>query len=297
MTRTIVVFGGTGFLGRRVVRSLLDHQFAVRVASRHPERGKPVFSDELSRLEFVRADIDDDASAKDALSGMFGVVNAVSLYVERSGQTFHSVHVEAAERVARHARELGVERLVHLSGIGANPVSPSRYIRSRGEGENAVRAAFPTATVIRPAVMFGLDDAFLTPLTGLLRKFPVFPMFGDGSTRLQPAYVEDVGEAIARAFDAAQADTIYEFGGPRTYTYKELLQTVGRRLGLQRTLVPVPFMVWQALAFFAEFLPRPPITRNQIELMRVDNVASHARPGFSALDIAPHGIETVLAAK
>jgi NADH dehydrogenase len=145
--------------------------------------------------------------------------------------------------------------------------------------------------------MFGPDDALLTPLTGLLRKFPVFPMFGNGRTRLQPAYVDDVGEAIARACDAAQAETAYEFAGPRVYTYKDLLRTVSRHFGLRRTLIPVPFMIWQALAFFAELLPRPPITRNQVELMRVDNIASHACPGFDALGIEPHGIETVLAAK
>jgi NADH dehydrogenase len=205
------------------------------------------------------------------------------------------VHVEAAERVARHARDLWVERLMHVSGIGADAASSSRYIRSRGEGENAVRNAFPAATIIRPAVMFGPDDAFLMPLTGLLRKFPVFPLFGDGSTRLQPVYVDDVGEAVARTCEAAQVETIYEFAGPRAYTYKDLLRTVSRRLGLRCSLVPVPFVMWQALAFLAELLPRPPITRNQIDLMRVDNIASDACPGFSALGIEPRGIEAVLA--
>src|SRR5438270_5835369 len=188
VTRTVAVFGGTGFLGRRVVQHLLDHQFAVRVASRHPERGKAIFHDKTSALELVRADISEDAPTIAAVAGTFGVVNAVSLYVERRNQTFHSVHVVAAERVARHARNSGVSRLAHVSGIGADAASPSSYIRSRGEGENAVRAAFPAATVIRPAVMFGPDDAFLTPLTGLLRKFPLFPVFGRGRTMLQPAY-------------------------------------------------------------------------------------------------------------
>ena len=142
--------------------------------------------------------------------------------------------------------------------------------------------------------MFGPDDAFLTPLIGLLRRFPVFPLFGGGETRLQPAYVEDVAEAIARTFDAAQAETAYELAGPRVYTYKELLQTVQRHLGLRRALIPVPFAMWQTLAFCAELLPQPPITRNQVELMRLDNVASPGRPGFGTLDIAPQGLEAVL---
>jgi NADH dehydrogenase len=145
--------------------------------------------------------------------------------------------------------------------------------------------------------MFGPDDAFLIPLTGLLRKLPLFPMFGKGRTLLQPAYVEDVGEAIARIFAAAQAEPVYELAGPRTYTYKELLQKISNNLGLRRALVPVPFMMWQSLALLAEFLPKPPITRNQVELMQADNVAASGSSGFGALGIEPHGIDTVLAAK
>jgi NADH dehydrogenase len=293
----VVVFGGTGFLGRRIVRHLLDHGHAVRVASRHPERGKSIFATNPPLLELVRADIGEEASTRDAVKDAFAAVNAVSLYLERSDQTFHSVHVDAAERLARHAREAGVARLVHVSGIGADPASSSPYIRSRGEGEHAVRAAFPEATIVRSAVMFGPDDAFLTPLTELLRKFPVFAVFGRGDTRLQPAYVEDVGEAIARIVNAPQAEALYELAGPRIYSYQELLETVGTHVGLRRAFVPVPFVIWQGLAYIAELLPRPPITRNQVELMRIDNVASAAWPGFGALGIEPSGIERVLAAR
>ena len=295
MARKVVVFGGTGFLGRRVVLHLLDHGFAVRVASRHPQRGERIFRDKTSALELVEADIYEDTSTRAAVMNTFGVVNAVSLYVEQGSQTFHSMHVEAAARVASHSRNSGVVRLVHVSGIGADAGSTSPYIRSRGEGENAVRAAFADAIIIRPSVMFGPDDAFLTPLTGLLRKFPVFPMFGRGQTTLQPAYVEDVGEAMARIFDAAQAETVYELAGSRIYTYRELLQMVSNRIGVRRALVPVPFAMWQILASFAEFLPEPPVTRNQVELMKIDNVASTACPGFVALGVVPHGIEAVLA--
>ena len=294
VSRKIVVFGGTGFLGRRVVRQLFQHHFAVRVAVRNPERGNTIFSDQPSAPELVHADISEDASIRNSVADSFGVVNAISLYVERGNQTFHSVHVEAAERLAKYSRELGAARLVHVSGIGADSASSSPYIRSRGEGENAVSSAFPASTIIRPAVMFGPDDTFLTPLIGLLRKFPVFPMFGAGQTMLQPASVEDVGEAIARTFDVAKPEAVYELAGPRIYTYKDLLQTVSNRLGLRRGVVPVPFVIWQTLALFAEFLPQPPITRNQVDLMRIDNVASPACSGFAALGIEPHGMETVL---
>jgi uncharacterized protein YbjT (DUF2867 family) len=293
--KKVVVFGGTGFLGRRVVRHLLDHAYVVRVASRHPERAKNIFSTDPPLLELIWADIAEVASIREAVRDAFAAVNAVSLYVERGNQTFHSVHVEAAESLARCAREAGVERLVHVSGIGADPASPSPYICSRGEGEHAVHAAFPEATIVRSAVMFGPDDVFLTPLIGLLRNLPVLPVFGRGETRLQPAHVEDVAEAIARIIDGQQAQALYELAGPRIYTYKELLEAISNHLGLRRAFVPVPFGAWQALAYFAEFLPRPPFTRNQIELMKVDNVASTEYPGFGALGIQASGIEAVLA--
>jgi uncharacterized protein YbjT (DUF2867 family) len=292
--RKVTVFGGAGFLGRRVVQHLLDHGFAVRVASRHPERSAQVFSNTSSALEFVRADVGDEGSVMTAVAGAFGVVNAVSLYVERGNQTFRSVHVEAPARVAKHSRALGVQRLA-VSGIGADARSLSAYIRSRGEGETSVRAAFSATTIIRPAVMFGPDDAFLTSLMKMLRMFPIFPMFGRGRTALQPSYVEDVAEAIVRAFDAPEAGMVYELGGPRIYSYEQLLRTVCAHLGVRRILIPVPFIAWQGLAFVAEMMPAPSVTKNQVELMAVDNVASSTHPGFRALGIDPRGIEVVLA--
>ena len=157
----------------------------------------------------------------DVLAGAYAAVNAVSLYVERGQETFHSVHVEAAERVAVQAHRVGVERLAHVSGLGADAASPSLYIRKRGEGELAVKAAFTDAILIRPAVMFGPDDAFLTTMLALLRRLPIYPMFGHGRTRLQPAYVEDVAEAIARALQRTQTHAItFECGGPHVYSYE-----------------------------------------------------------------------------
>ena len=285
----ICVLGGTGFLGRRIVRRLRDHGHTVRIASRHPQRTRSPIADE--RLQSIRADIEDGGSLAEALAGTQGVVNAVSLYVERGNTTFRSVHVEGAARVAREARRGGVERLIHVSGIGADPGSDSPYIRSRGEGELAVKSAFPDATIVRPAVMFGPDDAFLHTTLTLLRRLPAFPMFGRGRTRLQPADVEDVAEAIARAFD--QDRPRYELGGPRIYTYEDLLRTVAQRAGLKPVLVPVPFPFWQALAWVGELLTHPPITRNQVELMRLDNIAG-SEPGFEALGISPRPLEDVL---
>lgn len=292
----VTVFGGTGFLGRHVVQRLLEADYPVRVASRHPERAATLFPDFHLGFESTHADIDDDGSVAAGVAGVIGVVNAVSLYMESGQQTFHSVHVTGAARVARLAREAGVERLVHVSGIGSDTKSASPYIRSRGEGERAVREAFPTSTLIRPSVLFGRGDAFVSPIAATLRRLPVFPLFGGGQTRLQPAYVDDVAEAITRVMQELDSKLCYELGGPRVYTFKSLLEVIAQSLGTKPLLIPVPFDLWRIFALAAEMFPHPPITRNQVELMQIDNVVSLDSPGFAELQISPRSLDAALPA-
>ena len=290
--RIITVFGGTGFLGRRVVRHLRAGEFRVRIGSRHPHQAYNLFGFDDPQVQSVQADLQDARSVAGALAGAYGAVNAASLYVEQGQETFHSIHVVSAQRVAAQARRAGVERFVHVSGIGADASSPSKYIRARGEGELAVRAAFDNAILIRPAVMFGPDDAFLTTILKLLRKLPIYPMFGRGLTRLQPVDVEDVAEAVAQLIrQAERPEPIFEFGGPRIYSYQQLLRTVGLHAGIAPLLIPIPFAAWHALAWAAEMLPNPMLTRNQVELVEIDTVASREMPGFPGLGISLHSIE------
>lgn len=293
--RTVAVFGGTGFRGRRVVRHLRKRGFSVRIASRHPDRSDTMFAVDDPQLQSVEADIHDEQSVARALAGAYGVVNAVSLYIEHGRETFHSLHVECAQQLATQACHAGVERLIHVSGIGADAASPSLYVCKRGEGELAVRAAFADALLFRPAVMFGPDDSFITTIITLLERLPIYPMFGRGLTRLQPAYVEDVAEAIARALQRTEKHPItFECGGPRVYSYEELLKAVAHEARLKPKLIPIPFAAWHVLAWLAEMLPSPPITRNQVELMQIDNVASREMPGFGELGISPLSIEEML---
>jgi uncharacterized protein YbjT (DUF2867 family) len=290
--RVVTVFGATGFLGRRIVRRLHAHGYVVRIASRHPDQGGALFGTDEPRLRPIHADVRDRQSVADAVADAHAAVNAVSLYTERGEETFHAMHVECAERVATEAHRAGIEQLVHVSGIGADPASKSSYVRSRGQGESAVRAAYPGAILVRPAVMFGPDDAFLTVILKLLQQLPAYPMFGSGMTRLQPAHVEDVGEAIARVLQRTEQDPkTLECGGPRVYTYKELLRSIAGEVGRKRILFPVPFAVWYAMARTAAILPSPPITRNQVELMQIDTVASPLLPGFADLGIPPQPLE------
>jgi uncharacterized protein YbjT (DUF2867 family) len=287
----VTVFGGTGFVGRRVVRHLRESGVRVRIVARH---GGRVEDDGIER---ITADAHDEHAAQAAVAGADGVVNAISLYVEHGNDTFHSVHVEAAGKIARAARQAGIARFVHLSGIGANMASPSPYIRSRGEGEAAVQTAFPGAIIVRPAVMFAADDAFLSTILRLLRSLPAYPIFGDGRTRLQPVYADDVAAAIAQILRQSQKPhPVYELAGPRVYSYEELLRAVGRIAGMRPVLMRMPFALWEALAGLAERLPQPPLTRNQVELMRIDTTASENLPGFRTLGISPRSLEDELKA-
>jgi uncharacterized protein YbjT (DUF2867 family) len=293
--RIVTVFGGTGFLGRRIVARLLKKGFTVRAASRHPERVAVLFSSDAKAPEAVRADILDPASLALAVAGSHTVVNAVSLYVEHGNLTFERVHVKAAADLAAASRDCKVEQFIQISGIGSDPQSELSYIRARGQGEHAVMSTFPSV-IIRPSVMIGPDDAFLTVLIRLIRLLPVYPLFGDGGTRLQPVYVGDVAEAIGRLINGNDpgGSSLFEFGGPHVYTYEELLREIAAELDTRIRIVPMPFAVWSALALVAEFLPGTPLTRNQIDLMRHDNVAAVDLRGLNELDIEPRAIREVI---
>jgi len=282
---TVCVFGGTGFLGRRLVRRLAAEGATLRIAVRSPD---------LARGE-LRADVRDRASVAAAVAGVDAVVNAVSAYVEKPGLSFESVHEQGARTLAQEAAAAGVARLVLVSGIGADPQARSPYIRSRGRGEIAVRQAFPGATIVRPGAMFGPGDALFGTLAGLVRVLPVVPLIGGGRTRLQPVYVEDVAQAIVRMLaDRGSAGRTYELAGPGVYTLRELVGFALRLVGKRRLLVPVPFAVAEIQARLFEFLPSPPLTTGQVDLLRMDNLASGALPGFRDLDIRPKALEDIV---
>jgi len=292
----IVVFGGTGFLGRRLVQRLAADGTPVRVAVRHPEGARSALpAADLAQITLVRADVRDQASVAAAIEGVDAVINAVSAYVEKGDVTFESVHVQGAETVAREAVRLGIARLVLISGLGADPQSRSTYIRSRGCGELAVQQAFPDATIVRPSAMFGPGDALFGTLADLARLLPVLPLIGGGHTRLQPVYVEDVAEAVARILaDPGTIGRTYEFAGPSVYTLRDLVRFTLRVVGKRRLLIPVSFKVAEIQAWLLEFLPRPPLTTSQVDLLKADSVASGAMPGFPELDIRPRAIEDVV---
>jgi NADH dehydrogenase len=293
---TVVVFGGGGFLGRRLVDRLTAEGMTVRVAVRHPDRSRiELRSGGFERVTVVPADVRDQASVAAAIAEADAVVNAVSAYVEKGGVTFEAVHVRGAENLAREAAAAGVARFVLVSGIGADPDSSSPYIRARGRGELMVRQAFPGATIVRPGAMFGPGDALFGTLAALARLLPALPLIGGGSTRLQPIFVEDVAEAISSILsDPGTVGRTYELAGPKVYTLHELVNMTLQLMGKRRLLVPIPFAVAEVQARLFELLPNPPLTTGQVDLLKTDNVASGVLPDVQDLNIQPKAVEEVI---
>lgn len=251
----------------------------------------PDWYDEGDPLDLVTADIRDEVGLGAALEGAGGVVNAVSCYVESRDTSFESIHVDGAARLARMARQAGVAQLAQISGIGASHDSPSAYVRARAAGERAVLEHFPKAVILRPSVLFGPGDAFLTTLQGLTR-LPLIPLFGRGQTRLQPLHVDDLARAVGRLFSATPpARRLFELGGPEVLSYREILERVMRAQGLRKPLLPVPFAVWRLLAAMAGCLPNPPLTRDQVLLMQQDNVAGTEVGHVDDLGILPRSLQ------
>ena len=267
----VVVFGGAGFLGRRLVHRLTAEGMAVRVAVRHPDPARIALrSIDFDRVTVVPADVRDQASVAAAIAGADAVVNTVSAYVEKGGLTFEAVHVQGAETVARETAAAGVPRLVLVSGIGADADLGSAYIRARGRGEQVVQQTFPEATIVRPGAMFGPGDALFGTLAELARLLPILPLIGGGHTRLQPVFVEDVGEAIASILTNPETvGRTYEFAGPGVYTLRELVSVTLHLMGKRRLLIPVPFAVAEIQARLFELLPNPPLTTGQLIFSRL----------------------------
>jgi uncharacterized protein YbjT (DUF2867 family) len=295
--RRVTVFGGSGFIGRYVVRRLAAEGWVVRVAVR--DAIKAAFlktAGNVGQVVPMRADImADDAIVEAAVAGSDAVINLVGILYESGKRTFQAVHTDAPARLARIAAHAGVERFVQMSALGAGEDSPALYARSKAAGERAVLSAFPQATVIRPSIVFGPEDGFFNRFACIARYSPALPLIGGGETRFQPVYVCDVADAIIRTLheDGARGQT-YELGGPRIYTFRELMELMLRELRRHRGLIPLPFWMADIQASVLQLLPMPLLTRDQVALLRVDNVLSGARPGLPELGIRPTAVELIL---
>jgi NADH dehydrogenase len=291
----VTVFGGSGFLGRHAVRALAQRQYRIRVAVRRPELcGHLRPMGRVGQIHAVQANLRYPQSVEAAVRDADVVVNLVGILSERGRQRFDAVQAEGAEGVARAAKTAGA-RLVHVSAIGADENSPSRYAQSKAAGERLVAALLPEATIMRPSVVFGPEDDFFNRFAALARVAPALPLIGGGHTRFQPVFAGDVGEAVARAVDGeAKPGATYELGGPDVRTFRELMEFMLATIQRRRLLVPVPFALMKLQASFLQFLPKPPITPDQVDMLKRDNVVTANASTLEALGIVPESIGAIV---
>jgi uncharacterized protein YbjT (DUF2867 family) len=295
-SQTVVIFGGSGFVGRNLIRRLTESGVNVVVASRHPAS---VDVDDVKRgtgtVTPVQASILSVEGVKAAVEGAGAVINLVGILQESGAQTFNAIHVEGAERVAEAARDAGVARLVHMSALGADPNASSHYALSKAKGERRVRDVVPEATILRPSIIFGPEDDFFNRFAAMAKYSPALPLIGGGETRFQPVYVENVTEAIARFLsDDATKGKTYELCGPKIYTFKDLLQLILKQKQWTRALIPIPFVLAEIQGTILQMLPKAPLTRDQVESLKKDNVFSGTCPGLADLKIRPTRVEDIL---
>jgi uncharacterized protein YbjT (DUF2867 family) len=295
----ITIFGGSGFLGRHVVRALAKHDYRIRVAVRRPDlAGHLQPLGRVGQIHAVQANVRNRASVAAAARGSDIVINLVGILFESGRQSFEAVQALGAESVALAAAAENA-RMIHVSALGADPDSTSAYARAKAEGERLVLAATPDAAIFRPSVLFGPNDDFFNRFAAMARMSPALPLVGGGETRFQPVFAGDVAEAIAKAAAGeTKPGTIYELGGPEILTFKELMEYVLTTIGRHRLLVPIPFWAARFKAFFLELLPKPLLTRDQVELLRSDNVVSDVAKAegrtLEGLGIVPRSIEAIV---
>lgn len=299
MQNLVTVFGGSGFIGTQAVRQLAKAGWRIRVAVRNPNLAYRMrMHGDVGQIDLVQANIRNRASVARALDGATAAVNLVGVLYEGGRQGFQAIHAMGAKTVAEVAREQGVGRLVQMSALGADAESASKYARTKAEGEIAARAVYADAVVVRPSIVFGPDDHFFNRFAAMASVSPVLPLIGGGATRFQPVFVGDVGKAVALAAttDEAAGQT-YELGGSAVFTFRQLMEMMLAETARRRFLAPVPFPIAGALGavgdLVAGILP-PPVTSDQVELLKTDNVVSGAYPGLPELGLTPTTLEAVL---
>lgn len=295
----ITVFGGSGFVGSQVVQDLARRGWRIHVAVRRPDRAyKLQTSGHVGQIQAVRCDATDPAEVEAALAGADAAINLIGVLYEAGKRSFQALHVDAARNIAVACAAARVDRLVHVSALGANPESDSKYACTKAAGEMAVREFKPDAVIIRPSIVFGAGDSFLNRFASMATMSPALPLIGGGKTRFQPVHVGDVAEAIVRAVERPDAaGRTFELGGPEIMTFEEVLKLVLRETRRRDGLIPLPFFAARAIGSLAQLTSlvgiAPVLTHDQVVLLATDNVVSEGAEGLSDLGVEPTGIEAI----
>jgi NADH dehydrogenase len=295
-TRLVTIFGGSGFLGRHMVRTLANEGWRIRVAVRRPNNAlflRPM--GRVGQIQLVKANVHDEETVRAALIGADAAINLVAVLYQSGNQRFDSLHVEAAERIARLAAELGVLRLLHVSALGVDRNTKSRYALTKTLGETRVREAFPGATIFRPSVVFGPEDDLFNRFAALARLLPALPLIGGGGTKFQPVFVGDIARATAKVLsDESTAGKTYELGGPEIMTLREIMELVLKETRRSRLLLPIPFGLARVQGLLLGLLPKPLLTLDQVRLLETDNVVSEGAPTLRELGIVPEAAGAIV---
>ena len=295
MVREIVtVFGGSGFVGRYVVSRLAARGAEIRVVSRNASRGLflKVYGD-VGQIIPVSVDTENREALSSVIQGSTAVINLIGIIFQTKKARFESIHVQTPKRIAETCSLLGIENLVHLSAIGASPRAASLYAQSKGYGEQALKETLPSVKILRPSIIFGPEDKFFNLFAQVMLFSPLIPLMGGGKSRFQPVYVGDCAQAILNVLDIPEHRT-YELGGPRIYTFRELMELTSKTIQRKRIFYSVPWSLAFFKARFLELLPSPLLTRDQVQLLMDDNVVSPAALTLEDLDITPTAVETIL---
>ncbi|WP_321337322.1 complex I NDUFA9 subunit family protein [uncultured Cohaesibacter sp.] len=299
--KIVTVFGGSGFLGRHVVRALANEGYRIRVAVRRPDLAgflQPLGT--VGQIMPIQANLRDQASVAHAIDGSDAVVNLVGILFESGKATFDGVHHIGAKMIAGETAKAGITHMVQISAIGAAADSPSAYARSKAKGEEAVLNALPDAIIVRPSLLIGPEDDFFNKFAAIAKLSPFLPLVGGGDTQFQPAFVGDVGQVIALGVKGALvAGTTYELGGPEIKSFKQLLAMTLDETHRKRLLLPLPFWAASTMGWFFEKLPmKPVLTRDQVKLLKRDNVVSEQaildHRTFEGIGLTPVAIESVI---
>jgi uncharacterized protein YbjT (DUF2867 family) len=295
--RVATVFGGSGFIGRYVVKRLAHQGYVVRVPSRYPEGAlflKPMGA--VGQVVPLYAPVTIEATVQRAVEGAEVVVNLVGALTESPAASFEAVHTEGAERIARLSAAAGVARLIQVSAIGADPNSPSRYASTKGKAEQAVVAAFPQATILRPSLVFGPEDQFFNRFAAIARMSPIMPVI-HGETKMQPVYVSDVADAAMAALASSTTrGKIFEIGGPRVWTFREILAFILKTTHRDRTLLNIPMGIARLQASILQHVPGKPLTPDQLLMLSKDSVVAPGALGLADLGITPTPVELIVPA-
>ncbi|MDG1287190.1 MAG: complex I NDUFA9 subunit family protein [Rickettsiales bacterium] len=295
MNKLITVIGGTGFVGQSIVNTLLRQGYDVQVLARHARDCKDLFPAKAngSRLLLRNADITQPKTLHDTFEGSWAIINLVGILYEKGRQRFSSLHTQCPERLAKMAKDAGCSRFIHLSALGAHKAKGSRYASSKATGETGILSAFPDATILSPSVIFGPNDNFINQFSQMANFSPILPLIGGGKTKFQPVYVGDVTEAVLRCIERpATKGKTFELGGPKIYSFNKILEKILKVSNRKRMLVSIPFGLAKFIGFFAEFAPIPPITRDQVQLLKHDSTTRNN--GFKELGITPKPMELII---